>query len=51
MISVETFRALTAEPAQYDYTTVAGPDPTHHDYTNLGTLSAYFESMRKSANL
>ena len=24
---------------------------TQHDYTNLGTLSAYFKSMQKGANL
>ena len=27
------------------------PKNNMSDYTNLGTLSAYFESMRKSANL
>ena len=60
-ISYETFRASMADlnPAQHnyitmeqhDYTTIAGPNLAQHDYTNLGTLSAYFRSMQKSANL
>src|SRR2546421_40160 len=59
-ISYETFRTSMAgsDPAQHnyitmeqhDYTTTEGPDLAH-DYTNLSTLSAYFKSMRKSANL
>src|ERR1044072_3992103 len=60
-ISYETFRASMAgsDPAQHnyitmeqhDYTTMAGPNLAQHDYTNLGTLSAYFKSMQKGANL
>ena len=60
-ISYETFRASMAGPdpahhnyitmTQHNYTTMAEPDIAQHDYTNLGTLSAYFKSMRKSANL
>src|SRR4051794_23810601 len=59
-ISYETFRASMAGPnpaqhnyitmKQYDYTTTEGPDLAY-DYTNLGTLSAYFKSMQKSTNL
>jgi hypothetical protein len=60
-ISYETFRASMAGPdpahhnyitmTQDNYTTMAEPDIAQHDYTNLGTLSAYFKSMRKSADL
>ena len=60
-ISYETFRASMAGPdptqhnyitmEQHDYTTMAGPNLAQHDYTNLGTLSAYFKSMQKGANL
>ena len=60
-ISYETFRASMAGPdpaqhnyitmEQHDYTTMVGLNLAQPDYTNLGTLSAYFESMRKSANL
>ena len=60
-ISYETFRASIAGPdsaqhnyitmEQHDYTTMAGPNLAQHDYTNLGTLSAYFKSMQKGANL
>ena len=60
-ISYDTFRTSMAgsDPAQHnyitmeqhDYTTMVGLNLAQPDYTNLGTLSAYFESMRKSANL
>ena len=50
-ISYETFRASMAGLAQPDYTTMAGPSSAQHDYTNLGTLSVYFKSMQKGANL
>jgi hypothetical protein len=60
-ISYDTFRTSMAGPdpaqhnyitmEQHDYTTMAGPNLAQHDYTNLGTLSAYFRSMQKSANL
>ena len=50
-ISYETFRASMAGLAQPDYTTMAGLSSAQHDYTNLGTLSVYFKSMQKGANL
>src|SRR5256885_12897714 len=60
-ISYETFRAFMAglNPAQHnyitmeqhDYTTMARLNLAQYDYTNLSTLSAYFRSMQKSANL
>lgn len=45
------FETYMTSPAQYDYTTVAGSSSAQHDYTNLGTLSAYFKSMQKGMNI
>ena len=60
-ISYETFRASMDDPnpaqhnyitmEQHDYTTTTGPNLAQYDYTNLSTLSTYFKSMQKSANL
>ena len=51
LISFDYYRASMAGLTQHDYTTMAGPSSAQHDYTNLGTLSVYFKSMQKGANL